>query len=409
MAGETKSKSRIMQLQVREEASKSERRHRVYIGNEAHELKVFSVMNNVPLYRVENNRIASEIDALKRDSKKAAILQDPFSEEAQTLIEGELLKLVAKANLERLIKTSGVQEEPLLLTRDGVVVNGNRRLAVLRRHNIGKGYVDVCLLPDGVSQADISLIEFRLQMDDPGKADYSWVNQLIAIRRAIDSDIEIEKIRASMPSLSNAEFNKLTNSLGVIDQFLARRGTPNDYTAIGDKKFFFDELSKAIKKHKKFPDKVDTLLWTAVSYYDHQPNDPSEDRSYLKFRKAANQVLRVQREFGSSAPEVSKSEDPDDPLSGIAPAASVFTTLPTDPETSEAIHAVVLAGEDSDARSKNAAQLHADLEQMSRKLLNAEVGSRTSNLSGILKQIEIIAREVQRLKDSVIDQKKKSG
>lgn len=409
MAGETKSKSRIMQLQAREKASTSERRHRVMIGNEPHELKVFSVMNNVPLYRVENNRIASEIDALKRDSKKAAILQDPFSEEAQTLIEGELLKLVAKANLERLIKTSGVQEEPLLLTRDGVVVNGNRRLAVLRKHNIGKGYVDVCLLPDGVSQADISLIEFRLQMDDPGKADYSWVNQLIAIRRAIDSDIAIEKIRASMPSLSNAEFNKLTNSLGVIDQFLARRGTPGDYTAIGDNKFFFDELSKAIKKHKKFPDKVDTLLWTAVSYYDHQPQDPSEDRSYLKFRKAANQVLRVQREFGSSAPDISNSEDPNDPLGGIAPAASVFTTLPTDAKTSEAIHAVVLAGEDSDARSKNAAQLHADLEQMSRKLLNAEVGSRTSNLTGILKQIEIIAREVQRLKDSVIDQKKKSG
>ena len=409
MAGETKSKSRIMQLQAREKASTSERRHRVMIGNEPHELKVFSVMNNVPLYRVENNRIASEIDALKRDSKKAAILQDPFSEEAQTLIEGELLKLVAKANLERLIKTSGVQEEPLLLTRDGVVVNGNRRLAVLRKHNIGKGYVDVCLLPDGVSQADISLIEFRLQMDDPGKADYSWVNQLIAIRRAIDSDIAIEKIRASMPSLSNAEFNKLTNSLGVIDQFLARRGTPGDYTAIGDNKFFFDELSKAIKKNKKFPDKVDTLLWTAVSYYDHQPQDPSEDRSYLKFRKAANQVLRVQREFGSSAPDISNTEDPDDPLSGIAPAASVFATLPTDPETSEAIHAVVLAGEDSDARSKNAAQLHADLEQMSRKLLNAEVGSRTSNLTGILKQIEIIAREVERLKNSVIDQKKKSG
>lgn len=409
MTGETKSKSRIMLLQAREEASKSERRHRVMIGNEPHELKVFSVMNNVPLYRVENNRIASEIDALKRDAKKDAILQDPFSEEAQTLIEGELLKLVAKANLERLIKTSGVQEEPLLLTRDGVVVNGNRRLAVLRKHNIGKGYVDVCLLPDGVSKADISLIEFRLQMDDPGKADYSWVNQLIAIRRAIDSDIEIEKIRASMPSLSTAEFNKLTNSLGVIDQFLARRGTPDDYTAIGDNKFFFDELGKATKKHKKFPDKVDTLLWMAVSYYDHQPNDPSEDRSYLKFRKAANQVLRVQREFGSSAPEVSKSEDPDDPLGGIAPAASVFTTLPTDAKTSEAIHAVVLAGEDSDARSKNAAQLHADLEQMSRKLLNAEVGSRTSNLTGILKQIEIIAGEIQRLKDSVIDQKKKSG
>lgn len=409
MAKETKLKSRVMLLEQREKASPSERRHRVMIGNEPNELKVFSVMNDVPLYRVENNRIASEIDALRRDPKKAQILEDPFDEAAQKLIEAELLKLVAKANLERLIKASGVQEEPLLLTRDGVVVNGNRRLAILRKHNIGKGYVDVCLLPDGVSQDDIRLIEFRLQMDDPGKADYSWVNQLIAIRRATDAGIDIEKIRASMPSLSNADFNKLTNSLGVIDLFLDRRGTPGDYSDIGDNKFFFDELSKAVKKHKKFPDKVDTLLWTAVSYYDHQPDDPSEDRSFMKFKKAANQILRIQNHFGSFAPDTANSNDADDPLAGIAPAASVYTTLPTGAEMSEKIHQVVLSGEDSDARSKNAAQLHSDLELMSRKLLSAEVGSRTSNLTGILKQIEVITTELKRLRESVIELKKKSG
>lgn len=409
MAKETKLKSRVILLEQREKASSSERRHRVMIGNEPNELKVFSVMNDVPLYRVENNRIASEIDALRRDPKKAQILDDPFDEAAQKLIEEELLKLVAKANLERLIKTSGVQEEPLLLTRDGVVVNGNRRLAILRKHNIGKGYVDVCLLPDGVSQDDIRLIEFRLQMDDPGKADYSWVNQLIAIRRATIAGIDLEKIRASMPSLTKTDFNKLTDSLNVIDMFLDRRGTPGDYSAIGDNKFFFDELSKAVKKHKKFPDKVDALLWTAVSYYDHQPDDPSEDRSYLKLKKAANQILKIQKHFGNSAPESQNNDDSDDPLAGIAPAASIYTTLPTGAQMSEKIHDVVLRGEDSDARSKNAAQLHSDLEQMSRKLLSAEVGSRTSNLTGILGQIETITKEIERLKKSVIELKKKSG
>lgn len=409
MSMETKSKSRLLMLEAKESSSNSERRHRVMIGNDATYLKVFSVINDVPVYRVENNRIASEIDALKRDPKKAEILKDPFDEAAQKLIEGELLKLVAKANLERLIKTSGVQEEPLLLTRDGVVVNGNRRLAILRKHNIGKGYVDVCLLPDGVSQADISLIEFRLQMDDPGKADYSWVNQLIAIRRAIDAGIDVEKIRASMPSLSKNEFDVLRTSLEVIDMFLARRGTPGNYADIGDDKYFFDELRKAIKKNKRFPDKVDALLWTAVSYYDHQPSDPSEDRSYLKFQKATKQILRIQRAFGSATPLVTAGEDPDDPLGGIAPAGSVFTVLPTDAKTSEKIHQEVLKGQDADARGKNAAQLFSDLEQMSRKLLNAQVEPRTANLSGILMQIETIQTEAARLKKSVIDQKKTSG
>ena len=167
MSPETKARARILQLEEKEAASNSQRRHRVVIGNEPQDLKVFQVLNNVPKYRVENNRIAAEIDALKSDPGNAEILKDPFDDRAQELIERELLKLVKKASLERLILASRVQEEPLLLTRDGVVVNGNRRLTILRKHNIGNGFVDVCLLPKGVGEEEISLIEFRLQMDDP--------------------------------------------------------------------------------------------------------------------------------------------------------------------------------------------------------------------------------------------------
>jgi hypothetical protein len=410
MSAETKARARILQLEEKEAASNSQRRHRVVIGNEPQDLKVFQVLNNVPKYRVENNRIAAEIDALKSDPGTAEILKDPFDDRAQELIERELLKLVKKASLERLILASRVQEEPLLLTRDGVVVNGNRRLTILRKHNIGNGFVDVCLLPKGVGEEEISLIEFRLQMDDPGKADYSWINQLIAIRRAIDSGISVDKIQASMPSLSKGDFEKLRTSLDAIDMFLERRGTPGQYGELGEGvQYFFDELRLAIKKHKRYPDKIDALLWMAVNYYDHDPKDEAEDRAFMKLKKATKQLGRVQQNFGQIEIPEQVNEDPDDPLAGIAGAESVYKRLEIDGAVASQIHEIVLAGEDQDARNKNAAQLFSDLQTAARKLVNAEIDSKTANLRGILEQLTIIGDHVGRLKDAAIKHKKQAG
>jgi len=410
MTQETKARARILQLEEKEAASTSSRRHRVLIGNKAEDLIPFQVLNDVPKYRVENNRIASEIDALKRDPKNAEILKDPYDDRAQELIEKELLKLVKKASLEKLILSSKVQQEPLLLTRDGVVVNGNRRLAILRKHNIGNGYVEVCLLPKGVGEEEIALIEFRLQMDDPGKADYSWINQLIAIRRAIDNGISIDKIQSSMPSLSKSDFESLRTSLDAIDMFLERRGTPGQYGDIADgRKFFFDQLRKGIKKHKRYPDKVDAMLWVAVNYYDHEPADAGEDRAFMKLSKAVKQLARIQQNYGSSDVPESPNVDPEDPLGGIASVQSVYSKLETSEAAASSIHDIVLAGEDQDARNKNAAQLFSDLQATGRKLLNAEIDPKTANLRGILEQLKIIENEVARLKDAAITHKKRTG
>lgn len=409
MATNTKAQARRLELETKERASKSERRHRVMIGKEPVYLKVFQVLNDLPRYRIDNGRIASEIDALKKDPKTAEILKDPFDDKAQDLIRDELKKLVKKANLERLITTSGVQEEPLILTRDGVVVNGNRRLTVLREHNIGNGFVDVCLLPDGVSEEEITLIEFRLQMDDPGKADYSWINQLTSIRRAVDRGISLEKIQASMPSLSKSEFEALRTSLDAIDLFLDRRGTPGRYGDIEEgKKFFFEELRKGVKKYKRSPEKVEAILWTAVNYYDYEPADPGEDRAFRKLNKAIRQVGRIHQAFGSSSVEDDRNDNPDDPLGGISASNSVYSSLRVNSETAEKIHDLVLAGEDQDARSKNAAQLFSDLQGMSRKMLAAEIDSKTSNIRGILEQLGLIEKQVKRLQSAAIERQKQA-
>jgi len=405
----TKSHARIELLQQLEEDSPSPRRHPVWILGQRRDLKVFSVDNTIPKFRLENGRIASQIEELRSDPNNAEILKDPGDDRAQDLIQKQLLELIKEAGLERILVASGVQEEPLLLSYDGFVVNGNRRLAVLRKRNIGGGYVDVCVLPKSVTKDEIQLIELRLQMDNPGKSEYSWVNQLLTIRNNLDTGIPKEKLQSAMPSLSKAAFDALHHSLEVIDMFLERRGTPRRYGEIGNQKYFFDELSKGFKKHQRFPEKVDALMWMAVNYFDHETTDGNEDRAFRKLGKAVKQVGMIQQRFGSPPDMTASPDDPNDPLRDIAPSGSVFRTLSTkDPETAEKIHQVVLDGEDKDARSKNASQLFTDLSAIAKKIVNAEIDERTANIAGILQQLKLIEDRAADLRTAAVKTQKQS-
>src|SRR5207249_750042 len=81
------------------------------------------------------------------------------------------------------------QTEPLLLTREGVVVNGNRRLAAMRelfRENSTQFArfcsVRVLILPEGITADELRRIEVRLQMTPQTLLPYEWVAEALAVR-----------------------------------------------------------------------------------------------------------------------------------------------------------------------------------------------------------------------------------
>lgn len=75
------------------------------------------------------------------------------------------------------------QQQPGLITPDGILVNGNTRRAALRE--LGKRHIRVAVLPQDTTRADISTVELALQLRRENKRDYSYINQLIAIEEQL--------------------------------------------------------------------------------------------------------------------------------------------------------------------------------------------------------------------------------
>ena len=71
------------------------------------------------------------------------------------------------------------QSEPGLITRDGVLVNGNTRRAALKE--LGVASIRVGVLPASCDWDDVNALELSLQLRPDKRRDYSYVNRLIAV------------------------------------------------------------------------------------------------------------------------------------------------------------------------------------------------------------------------------------
>lgn len=401
----TKSEARIELLKLRESEWATGDTFPIRVGDEDLRLKVFRVANDVPKFRIENGRIMSRVMKLQSDPETAKILSQPTSDAAQKLLETELLALAQEANLMKTIQKMGYQAEPLLLTYDGIVVNGNRRLSILKKLDIGNGYVDVCRLPQSTTREEIQLIELTLQMDNPGKAQYSWINQLLTVSHNLHMGLTREQIRNAMPGQSDADIKKLIDTIDVVDKFLERQGTPGDYSSIGEDKYFFDELQKGLTKHRNSPESKEALMWGAASYYVSPPDDPTEDRNFKKITKLSKYVDQVVNAFGEDSAPSPAEVDPDDPLGQVRPVNSPFEHKKIDRGTSSKIHSVVIDAEEREKRRKDNLSLFNDLETFARRMASAAPDSRTAKPSGILEQISNIETEFKRIKRWALDQK----
>ncbi|MGW1077134.1 transcriptional regulator [Streptomyces sp. NPDC002537] len=71
------------------------------------------------------------------------------------------------------------QTDPGLITRDGVLVNGNTRRAALKE--LGESTMRVAVLPESCTWEDINRVELSLQLRKEHRRDYSYINRLLAI------------------------------------------------------------------------------------------------------------------------------------------------------------------------------------------------------------------------------------
>jgi len=158
-------------------------------------IPVITMPVNILSYNPATHRIRAQrsLDP-KRDRE---LDENPFGQVAQDYL-GHLLKgdptdpQKTDPSFEALkedIRQHG-QNDPGIITREGVLINANTRCAALRE--LGQEHIRVAVLPADSGIDDLESIELSLQLRRDHKRDYSFVNFLLAID---------ERINAGRPAL----------------------------------------------------------------------------------------------------------------------------------------------------------------------------------------------------------------
>jgi len=115
---------------------------------------------------------------------------DPWSEESQDYLHHLLKALPADPDKDdpqfgelRKSLEDYTQLEPGLITREGILVNGNTRRAALK--DLGKPSIRVGVLPASTTWADIHAVELSLQLRQDHRRDYSYINHLLAVEEQL--------------------------------------------------------------------------------------------------------------------------------------------------------------------------------------------------------------------------------
>ncbi|MEV6065566.1 transcriptional regulator [Nocardia sp. NPDC052001] len=153
-------------------------------------VEVIDVPLNVLFYNPGTHRIRAQRSLdLQRDAHLAA---DPWSAESQDYLR-HLLTIrpsdpdhrdAAFDDLKKSLQEHK-QNEPGLITRDGILVNGNTRCAALRELK-SANHIRVGVLPESCDWRDINDVELSLQLRPDKRRDYSYINRLLAIEEQRD-------------------------------------------------------------------------------------------------------------------------------------------------------------------------------------------------------------------------------
>ena len=224
------------------------------------ELPIVEVPFDLPLYRPENGRIITQLEAkLEAEGwQRSAFYQAIEQDWVQQTLHALLLALSrdARGPIYQELAQQAQQTEPLLVTRTGVVVNGNRRMAAMREllkqeptayANFAK--LRVAVMPTETTAADIEYVESALQLAPETKLAYTWTNRRLKLRRQRDelklpTKLILQSYRIADKKALEQELAQLDLAQSYLDDYCH---APGDYASIEDAELLFVALEQTLR------------------------------------------------------------------------------------------------------------------------------------------------------------------
>lgn len=156
-------------------------------GEQKH-LDVISMPVELLYFNPDTHRIRAQ--RTLDPARDKALDEDPWSSESQEYLRYLLTRKPSNPNQLDPDYTALMdelddfqQKEPGIITREGILVDGNTRRAALME--LGVKDIRVGVLPPDTSRSDINSVELALQLRRDKRREYSYINRLMAIEEQL--------------------------------------------------------------------------------------------------------------------------------------------------------------------------------------------------------------------------------
>ncbi len=335
---------RIKALQKLQAEAKPDREDYIVYKNEKKRMGIYQIPFDFLVFNKYNGRILSmtksferqfyELDPSKiNDSKKIAeFLWESKPDRNKSTSED--------------LKHWG-QKRYGIVTKDGVIVDGNRRASILMRNYASdptksQPYFLAVILEDvldGINSRDIMQLETTYQMGEDEKLDYNPIEKYLKCQQLKDVDFS-EKQIADMMSEKEAKVREWLEILKLMDEYLDSLGYNGIYTRLEKREGQFVDLNNYLSKYKNgtglvqwnYDKKSDVSDLKLVCFdYIRAQYEGKEFRSiakpgkesffckenvWKKFFEEHNNLINPVNE-GEKTPDELREENPDAPLSKL--------------------------------------------------------------------------------------------
>ena len=190
---------------------------------------VYKVPTHLLSYNFKNTRIKAELEGLVYKKHERPDSDNPKHHE---MIQDILLhsrwigELETNKLTEDLLKRG--QLDPVIATPDGVLIDGNRRLAIFRyldkNEPKSKGFseLETCFLPESATEHDLKELEMRLQMYHQFQVKYGDINTALEFRY-LHRDLKWSIGRISDITgnqYTETQIEKMIEIIDMIDEYL---------------------------------------------------------------------------------------------------------------------------------------------------------------------------------------------
>lgn len=378
------------------------------------DLPIIKLEKDFLRYRLENGRTQrKQLEYIERPSVDKDLFKDPESEKTQLAQHEILLEMAEFEGLKEDVIKYGLRD-PVIITYDGFVLNGNRRLAVLRE-STDEEYVKCVVLPKETTPKELYDLELDLQMAKEMKADYNWVDELLTIRRGIDVFKEKDVTIAKKMRIGKIEVNRRLNMLRLVDLYLNWLKSPGKYFIFGEKD---EQVFIELEKFTRNTENEEKQKLGREIVFGILQNPPEAGRLYkhvtMFFRNFDETLKKFQKQQIKSDGEdkgiMKKIKKSRDPLYQLAQAKDLIgeetviyqvSPLFENPESAKKhIDKILEYSEDVEALELEKKDKNASFNlvgEVQRKLQSVIINSQTANKTGIknkLKEIIVFSQDL---------------